>query len=310
MCIPPKIYQFVIIHSCACVNAVVRLLKELRKGKIVSKRASGKAAMTPKGAPARKQAILALLRSEGFYSTLNLATNFGVSEMTIRRDILDLEQEGLARRVHGGATSINNGSLVPTDFKERTQLNFDRKVAIARESIAFISRGDIIAFDAGSTTLEIARLIPIDLSISVVTHSLPVINELTSRKNTNVYAIGGELHIPTQSFSSLDSANRLSDFRFTTFFLSAGSIRDGAVFCATPYEAVMKKAIIESSERVILVSDSTKFTSSAMLKVCELDRIDVIITDDQIPKKIASKISSYAKIQLITVPTRIQSNVE
>ena len=72
----------------------------------------------------------------------------------------------------------------------------------------------------------------------------------------------------------------------------------------------MKKAIIESSERVILVSDSTKFTSSAMLKVCELDRIDVIITDDQIPKKIASKISSYAKIQLITVPTRIQSNVE
>lgn len=263
--------------------------------------------LTLKGAPARKQAILSLLRSEGFYSTLDLAANCGVSEMTIRRDIFDLEQEGLVRRVHGGATSISNGSLVPTDFRERTQLNFDKKAAIARESLEFISRGDIIALDAGSTTLEIARLLPTDLNITVVTHSLPAINELATHPNTKVYAVGGELHDPTQSFSSLESANRLSDFRFTTFFLSAGSIRDGAVFCATPYEAVMKKAIIQSSERVILVSDSTKFTSSAMVKVCELSRIDALITDDQVPKEIVKEIDSYGNVQLINVKAESNS---
>lgn len=276
----------------------------------MSKRRTEHGTLTLKGAPARKQAILALLRSEGFYSTLDLAAKFGVSEMTIRRDIFDLEQEGLVRRVHGGATPISNGSLVPTDFRERTQLNFDKKVAIARESIHFISRGDIIALDAGSTTLEIARLLPTDLNITVVTHSLPAINELTSRPNTKVYAVGGELHNTTQSFSSLDSANGLSDFRFTTFFLSAGSIRDGAVFCATPYEAVMKKAIIQSSERVVLVSDSTKFRSSAMVKVCELSRIDVLITDDQIPNEIVKEIHSYANVQLINVKSETHSSEE
>lgn len=264
-------------------------------------RRSESAALSLKGAAARKQEILTLLRREGFYSTLNLASYFGVSEMTIRRDIFDLEQEGLVRRVHGGATSINNGSLVPTDFRERTQLNFHKKVAIALGSLEFVFRGDIIALDAGSTTLEIARLLPLDLNITVVTHSLPAINELTSHANTKVFGVGGELHVPTQSFSSLDSANLLSDFRFTTFFLSAGSIRDGAVFCATPYEAVMKKAMIESSERVVLVSDSTKFTSSAMVKVCELSRIDILITDDQIPNEIKKEIRDHADMQLICV---------
>lgn len=261
----------------------------------------------PKGTTARKQEILSLLRSEGFYSTLNLASRFGVSEMTIRRDIMDLEQDGLVRRVHGGATSIHNGPLVPTDFRERTQLNFDKKIAIAREALKFISRGDIIAFDAGTTTLEIARLLPTDSNLSVVTHSLPVINELAARTKIKVHAVGGELHYPTQSFSSLESANQLSEFRFTTLFLSAGSIRDGAVFCATPYEAVMKKALIESSEKIILVSDSTKFSSSAMVKVCELSKIDFLITDDEISDDIRNIIRDRSNLELVTVTSAVQN---
>ena len=275
------------------------------------KRQAGGGGLVPtKGAAARKQAILTLLRSEGFYSTLGLASKFTVSEMTIRRDILDLELEGLVRRVHGGATSINNSSLVPTDFRERTKLNFLKKVAIAQTAINYISRGDIVAFDAGSTTLEICRILPKDLVISVVTHSLPAINELVNHEKIKVYAIGGELHLPTQSFSSLDSAQLLSEFRFTTLFLSAGSVRDGSVFCATPYEAAMKKAMIDSAERVVLVSDSTKFSSNAMVKVCDLSRIDTLITDEGVSPERVREFKQFRNLELIEVNVSLIGNEE
>lgn len=253
----------------------------------------------PRGATSRKQSILTLLRREGFSSTLELASKFNVSEMTIRRDILDLEQEGLARRVHGGATAIQNGSIVPTDFRERTLLNFERKEALAREAIKHVARGDIIALDAGSTVFQISRLLPSNLNLTVITHSLPALNELATSGHTKVFAVGGELHMATQSFSSLDSANTLSDFRFTTFFLSAGSIRDGAVYCATPYEAVMKKAMIESAGKVVLVSDSTKFTSNSMVKVCGLDRIDTLITDNLISDASFTELVNTYKVDVI-----------
>ena len=255
--------------------------------------------LIPRGATARKQSILTLLRSEGFCSTLGLASKFNVSEMTIRRDILDLEQEGLVRRVHGGATAINNGSIIPTDFRERTHLNFDRKSALAHEAIKHVARGDILALDAGSTVFEICRFLDSNLNLTVITHSLPALNELAANGHIKVYAIGGELHNPTQSFSSLDSANILSEFRFTTFFLSAGSIRDGSVYCATPYEAVMKKAMIESAEKVILVSDSTKFTSNAMVKVCDLSRIDTLITDNFISDSLVTEIRTNSRVNVI-----------
>ncbi len=253
----------------------------------------------PRRATARKQSILTLLRREGFSSTLGLASKFNVSEMTIRRDILDLEQEGLARRVHGGATAIQNGSIIPTDFRERNHLNFERKAALAQEAIKHVARGDIIALDAGSTVFQIARLLASNLNLTVITHSLPALNELATNGHVKVYAVGGELHISTQSFSSLDSANILSDFRFTTFFLSAGSIRDGAVYCATPYEAVMKKAMIESAGKVILVSDSTKFTSNALVKVCSLNRIDTLITDNLISDSIFDDLVTTFNIDVV-----------
>jgi DeoR/GlpR family transcriptional regulator of sugar metabolism len=275
------------------------------------KRQAGGGGLVPtKGAAARKQAILTLLRSEGFYSTLGLASKFSVSEMTIRRDILDLELEGLVRRVHGGATSINNSSLIPTDFRERAKLNFLKKVAIAQTAMNYISRGDIIAFDAGSTTLEICRILPKDLVISVVTHSLPAINELVNYEKIKLYAIGGELHLPTQSFSSLDSAQLLSEFRVTTLFLSAGSIRNGSVYCATPYEAVIKKAMIDSAERVVLVSDSTKFLSNAMVKVCDLSRINTLITDDEILPEQVREFKQFQNLELIEVNASLIGNEE
>jgi len=278
-----------------------------KEGGLVTELIPAQGSKSPKGAEARKQEILTLLKSEGFHSTVDLASEFGVSDMTIRRDISDLEEEGLVRRVHGGVSSISNRALAPTDFRERTHLNFEKKIAIAREAVKFIARGDIAAFDAGSTTLEIARLLPTSSNVSVVTHSLPVINELTLNTKIKIHAIGGELHFPTQSFSSLDSANQLSEFRFTTFFLSVGSIRDGAVFCATPYEAVMKKAFIESSERIILVSDSTKFTSSAMVKVCELSKIDVLITDDQVSNEIKNLLDGYANLELVIATSALEN---
>jgi DeoR family transcriptional regulator of aga operon/DeoR family myo-inositol catabolism operon transcriptional repressor len=252
-----------------------------------------------KGSEERRQSIADRLLRDGFASNLQLAQAFSVSEMTIRRDVTALEEQGLVRRVHGGATGVSASSFSPTDFRQRIALNSEKKNKIALKALTFLQRGDIIAIDSGSSTLGIAQYLPDNLNITVVTNSLPALTELAMHKKIKVFAIGGELHTPTLSFSSIESAKDLNEFRFTTYFLSVGSIKNNMLYCATPYEAMIKKSLIESSDQVILLADSSKFSSDAMVKVCDLSQVSIFITDGEVKEEQRKEIRKYCKLEIV-----------
>jgi DeoR/GlpR family transcriptional regulator of sugar metabolism len=229
-------------------------------------------------APVRRVFIMERVRDTGFCSAVELSRDLGVSEMTVRRDIQRLAREGLARVVHGGISSTTT-LHGPVDFRLRAAQRLKAKQAIARKAVGLLAPSSVVALDAGTTTLEVARLMPADLQITVVTHSLPVISILGSRMNFELLCLGGALHSETQAFAGPITLQALSNIRVHTLLLGATSVRDNAMWCTNTFDAATKRALIEAADRVILLADSAKFDITAMMKVADLSEIDVVVTD-------------------------------
>jgi DeoR/GlpR family transcriptional regulator of sugar metabolism len=232
-------------------------------------------------APARRTFIMDMVRNTGFCNAAELSRALGVSEMTVRRDIQRLAKEGLARAVHGGVSSATP-LLGPVDFRLRSAQRLTAKQAIARKAVGLLAPNSVVAFDSGTTTLEVARLLPPDLRMSVVTHSLPVINVLSSRGNLEILALGGAFYTETQAFAGPITLQALSNIRVHTLLLGATSVRDNAMWCTNTIDAATKHALIGAADRVVLLADSTKFNITAMMKVSDLSEVDMIITDTQL----------------------------
>jgi DeoR/GlpR family transcriptional regulator of sugar metabolism len=137
-------------------------------------------------APDRRARILESVVSEGFCSVGELASSLDVSEMTVRRDIARLEQEGRLRRVHGGITTLPREALSPSAFGDRAADMQLPKQWIAQEAIRLLEHGATVGLDAGTTTYEIALILPELLNLTVATHSLAALNAFVSRKGVRV----------------------------------------------------------------------------------------------------------------------------
>jgi DeoR family fructose operon transcriptional repressor len=250
-------------------------------------------------APARRAFIMDMVRNTGFCSAVELSRELGVSEMTVRRDIQRLAKEGLARAVHGGVSAATT-LLGPVDFRLRSAQRLTAKQAIARRALALLAPNSVVAFDAGTTTLEVARMMPPDLRITVVTHSLPVISVLGARDNLEILSLGGALHAETQAFAGPITLQALSNIRVHTLLLGATSVRDGAMWCTNTFDAATKQTLIAAADRVVLLADSAKFDITAVMKVADLSDIDMVVTDSQLTNE-ARVMLSLSGIELIMV---------
>lgn len=232
-------------------------------------------------APSRRTRLLELVREQGFCTTTELVRALGVSDMTVRRDAQRLADEGAVRIVHGGVSVLPPAALAGSgDYDERTARMAAAKRAIGRYAARLVAPGETIALDSGTTTLEMARHLPPDQTCTVVTHSVPVINQLLGRQRIQVVGIGGVLHHDTQSFAGPSTLAVLAGLHVDTVFLAASGIGTRGVFGATDFDAVTKRALIEIADRVVLVTDSSKFSSTAMVRICGLDAVDRIIVDN------------------------------
>lgn len=254
-------------------------------------------ALRYESAPARRKHILDLVNERGFCSAVELSHHLSVSEMTVRRDIRRMADEGLARAVHGGISATSN-LLGPIDFQFRASQRLSEKQAIARLAVSMIKPDTVVAIDAGTTTLEAARLLPPDIRITVVTHSLPVIGSLASRSTIELIGLGGALHLETQAFAGPITLRALSDIRAHTLLLGATSVRDNAMWCTNTFDAATKRALIEAADHVVLLVDSEKFDLTAFMKVAELSAAHTVITDERISDRSKEMIAS-ANVELL-----------
>jgi DeoR/GlpR family transcriptional regulator of sugar metabolism len=229
----------------------------------------------------RRKRIVERVADTGFCSVAELSALVGVSEMTIRRDIRRLAEEGLVRNVHGGASIV---AALPSsvDFGERTTHNAAAKRAIARHAATMVEPDSVVAIDAGTTTEELVRALPAELPFTAVTHSLPLMGLLAGRLGVQLIGLGGVFHDETQAFYAPAGLSTLHGLRAGTLFLATTSIHDGAVYAGNPYDVEMKRALVDIAQRVVLVADSSKFATIALIRVIGLNALHSIVVDDGI----------------------------
>ena len=230
----------------------------------------------------RREHILSYLRQHEYANVETLADNLTVSSMTIRRDLNKLEEQGLVRRTHGGATIGQYINTQPRTEERRIQ-SPEEKVAIARYAASLVHDGHTILLDAGTTCMDIAHQIT-DKDIRVVTTDLAQAQFLCRYQNIEVFVPGGRVDDRTQSCLGSKVEDFLNNIHVDMAFLGCTSwdLRRGMT---TPTErrSAMKAKMIERADTSILVADSEKYGRYSFHKICELNALDLIISDDRLP---------------------------
>jgi DeoR family glycerol-3-phosphate regulon repressor len=242
---------------------------------------------------ARQSAILTEVTNAGSCSVADLARQLDVSGETIRRDIKRMASQGLLRKVHGGATLP--GPLHEASFEQRMSENAAAKEAIARAAAAHVADGETLSFDTGTTTACVARALAGRRGLTVVTNSLDIARVMAG--TNRVFMAGGELHAELGAGLGPVAVDFVSQFRVRTAFLSAGAIdaEDGLTDFEMD-EALFSRALIGAAERVIVVADHSKFGKHALVRACEIEAIDMLITDAPPPPALAEKLDKAGVI--------------
>jgi DeoR/GlpR family transcriptional regulator of sugar metabolism len=228
----------------------------------------------------RREAILARVRTQGAASAEELSRSLGVSVETIRRDLRDLRNQGLLNRVHGGAMSSCRTS--EGSFAARSTLNLARKQAIAAFAASLVGAEETIVIDTGTTPLELAQALPASFRGRVLTNSVPVAAALCDRNDIELLLCGGQIRPGDGACSGPHAAAFFADFYADKAFLGAGGVHpEAGLTDYYPAEAAVRRTITAHSAATYVLADSSKLGVIAVYRVCTLDQLTAVITDDQ-----------------------------
>ena len=229
----------------------------------------------------RQAAILDRVRATGGVRVSELASEYGVSDMTIRRDLEALADRGLLAKVHGGATTVSPGSAHEPGFAAKSVRQRGEKTAIAMRAAALVSPGDAIALSAGTTTAELAQRLVDVPSLTVVTNSIPVADVFYrgGRPDQTVVLTGGT-RTPSEALVGPVAVAAIGSLHLDLLFLGVHGMSERAGY-TTPnlMEADANRALVEASESLVVLADSTKWGTVGISSIVPLSRADVLITD-------------------------------
>jgi DeoR family fructose operon transcriptional repressor len=240
----------------------------------------------------RQQAILDLARAEGRVDVLSLATRFDVTPETIRRDLTALEASLLLRRTHGGAVPIERLDFEPRLADRETRL-VEEKRRIGAAALNELPEEGSILLDAGTTTAALARLIPADRELTVVTNGLTVAVALLDHPKVTVHVVGGRVRGRTMATVDDWAKRCLAEIFVDIAFLGTNGISVGRGL-TTPdlAEAAVKAAMIASARRTVVLADHTKFHTDHFARFGELADVDVLITDSAVDADLVAEVES------------------
>ena len=229
---------------------------------------------------ARHRAIVDEVKG-GAVSVQALVDRFGVSSATIRRDLTELAQAGVVQRVHGGAAPLPSSEVeVDRPYNEVADDAAAEKQSIARRAAALVSDGETVLLDIGTTIGALARELR-GRSVTVITPSLAVLDELRGDPVTDVIVLGGLLRRRYHSLVGVLTEESLRQVHATTVFLGTSGVdANGWVLDTTSVEVPTKRGLIQASDRVVLLADHTKFPGQGSIRVCGLDSVSALVTTD------------------------------
>ena len=235
----------------------------------------------------RRTAILELLMTEEAAGIHDLADRFGVSHMTIRRDLEGLSLEGRVAVGRGEARISQNSGIEPR-YAAKQRENAILKAQIARYAAQhFVQDGDVILMEGGTTVTAMAQHLQGKSGLTVVTNGLYTVNELAHLvPDVTVMSTGGILRDLSFTYVGPAAEDFLADVHVRTLFVSAtGFTLDHGFTDPNPLESRARKAMVECAERVVMLLDSSKFGVTSLITVAPPDGIDVLVTDSQAPSR-------------------------
>ena len=247
--------------------------------------------------PEREEIILAELGGEARTIT-ELSQKLGVSEATVRRDLLSLEVQGKVKRVHGGAIKLKFPEHEPV-FEEKESIKPSEKQKIAKLALGMINDKDTIYLDGGSTVLELAKLLKEKKGLTVVTNSLMAAAELMESGH-NLIIVGGKFRPLSRTLVGPLTSKIINSLNIKKAFLGTiGFTVDDGLSTTDSDEAYTKELVMQRTEKAILLADSSKLGKKSFAVSGSLSDIDVVITDSGISPSFAKELKKR-KIDLLT----------
>lgn len=260
-------------------------------------------------AETRRIEIIAELQEEGSVKTSDLASRFSVSEVTIRRDLEKLAEQGKLNKVHGGAVEKGSGFVTsyesrsiatePT-FKEKSEINKEEKKRIGERAASLIEEDSVIFIGNGTTAMQITKNLNRKKNLSVLTNSLNHGIELSKINTIDVLIVGGQLRKNSYALVGPVTKRSLDKLYVDILFLGVNgiSIKHGLTIPSL-IEADTAHSIIEMASDVVIVADYSKFGKVSHAKIADVGDIDTVITDDKVPEKYETKLSELGVELLI-----------
>ncbi|WP_245249321.1 DeoR/GlpR family DNA-binding transcription regulator [Vagococcus allomyrinae] len=227
----------------------------------------------------RQEQILTILKEKKSVRILDLSKQLRVSRETVRKDIVEMEEQGLLKKTYGGA--VLDEANIETDYERRRAENEREKSKIAERAYQFIEPGDTIYLDYGTSSYALAKKLKNFENLTVVTNSIPIVNVLIHSSGINLIILGGNVRKNEDSlFGTFGLTNAKEIFVDLGFFGCAGVDVNSGVTNYHMGEIEISKVMLHHSKTVILLADETKLGKSALYKTSNLDDLDIIITTD------------------------------
>lgn len=228
----------------------------------------------------RLDEITDLVNRKGSIRIAEIVEELNVSDMTIRRDLAELDEQGILTKIHGGARSNSAFQYKEMSHKEKHTQYIEEKKQIAKKAATLIEEGNTVFLGPGTTVELLAEEIH-NKNLSVITNCLPVFNILFKKKNEyfKVYLIGGEMREITESFAGDMTNSALETMRFSKMFFSANGVKGMDVMTSSHEEAYTQKLALRNSLEKYLLVDSSKIGKEDFVSFCDLKSLNGVITD-------------------------------
>lgn len=244
----------------------------------------------------RQQLIYKKLQASGSVVSSDLAVEFKTSEDSIRRDLRELASQNLCQKVYGGAVILSPAS---ENIQNRSQTNVNEKIALAKKLVTLIKGPQFIYLDAGSTNLELAKIIPDITGITVATHDLAIAQVLAQKENLECIMVGGKIDPKSMSAMGPETVQILSSFRPDLLILGICSIHEEYGLGAFDYmDSQIKKVLISQSSTIATAATEDKLNTVAKYEIGKLDSLDYLSCTSKL-KENNFKWIEKTKVQLL-----------
>ena len=241
----------------------------------------------------RQEEILKSLHQIGSVQVEALAQQWRVTTQTVRRDLAELCETGLAMRTHGGAKRINTKAVVA--YEDRRLKNTLAKRSVAKAAADLIPHGASLMLNIGTTTEMVAEALRLHNGLTVISNNINVVQILKASRVKSLVLIGGEIRLSDCAVIGEDAIKSISNFKVDFAIIGASSIdEDGSILDFDQREVSVSRSILENARKKILVADVSKFAVPAHFKICNAKELDYVILNDLPPPDFVSMLKEHA----------------